>query len=71
MIDLTTPAFPTTEAHGFNTGMPGMTLRDYFAAKALLAYYSYCNSSDDEFAAKWAYRIADKMMTARKQNETS
>lgn len=28
------PAFPTGEEHGFNNGEPGMTLRDYFAAKA-------------------------------------
>lgn len=28
------PAFPTTEEHGLNSGMPGMTLRDYFAAHA-------------------------------------
>lgn len=28
------PAFPTSEEHGFNSGAPGMTLRDYFAAHA-------------------------------------
>jgi hypothetical protein len=28
------PVFPTTEAHGFNQGEPGITARDYFAAKA-------------------------------------
>lgn len=27
-------AFPTSEEHGFNSGAPGMTLRDYFAAHA-------------------------------------
>ena len=31
------PAFPITEANGANSGMPGMTLRDYFAAKAMHA----------------------------------
>lgn len=31
------PAFPTLEEHGLNSGMPGMTLRDYFAAKAMQA----------------------------------
>ena len=34
-IDNGGPAFPTGEEHGFNSGMPGMTLRDYFAAKAM------------------------------------
>lgn len=28
------PAFPTSEEHGFNSGAPGMTLHDYFAAHA-------------------------------------
>lgn len=27
-------AFPATEEHGLNSGAPGMTLRDYFAAHA-------------------------------------
>lgn len=29
------PAFPITEANGANNGMPGMSLRDFFAAKAM------------------------------------
>ena len=32
------PAFPTLPEHGFNYGMPGMTLRDYFAAHAPITY---------------------------------
>lgn len=28
------PAFPGTEANDLNSGCPGMTLRDYFAAHA-------------------------------------
>lgn len=32
LIDNGGPAFPTTEAHGLNSGVPGMTLRDYFIA---------------------------------------
>lgn len=32
-IEDLTPAFPTTEEHGFNSGMPGMTLRQYAAIK--------------------------------------
>lgn len=28
------PAFPASPEHGLNTGLPGMTLRDYFAIRA-------------------------------------
>lgn len=52
----------------------GMTLRDYFAAKAmpdLIAGYSrnqgsgpYLDASPDEIAY-WAYRYADAMLKAR------
>jgi hypothetical protein len=31
------PAFPGTQDNGLNSGCPGMTLRDYFAAKAMQA----------------------------------
>ena len=50
---------------------PGMYLRDYFAAKAMLAagpFYPY-GASDDGYvdeAARRAYEIADAMMQARK-----
>ena len=54
-----TPAFPTH-------GLPGMTLRDYFAAQALLGMLAYPNSdgSKDSYA-RWAYDYADEMMKAR------
>jgi len=74
------PAFPATEEHGLNSGMPGMTLRDYFAAKAmqgeLAAMTADCHGNsgcDIEIHDKilltltkhW-YRIADSMLEARK-----
>ena len=49
-----------------------MSLRDYFAAKAMLAagpFYPYGDASGDEDvdeAARRAYEIADAMMQARK-----
>jgi len=43
---------------------PGMTLRDYFAAKVIEQCCKKCDSI--EFAAKIAYRIADAMLEARK-----
>ena len=45
----------------------GMTLRDYFAAKALVAYFSDgAGFALQHEAAKWAYETADAMMEARK-----
>ena len=55
-------AFPKT-----SNQRNGMTLRDYFAAKAMQAFYSRPESDDwlpDEVAAD-AYRIANAMLKAR------
>ncbi len=65
------PAFPTDNAHqnGPSTfHFEGMTLRDYFAAKAMQAILSDPNYSnpDDKLAAS-AYYIADAMLKAREQ----
>lgn len=56
------PAFPN-EVH-FN---PGMTLRDYFAAKAMQSLIAGESQGewDDDATAKGAYRIADAMLRAR------
>jgi len=48
----------------------GMTLRDYFAAKALIAWY--CNLEDGvsnhpDSVATWCYQLADAMLKAREQ----
>ena len=46
----------------------GMTMRDYFAAKAMQAYWSDPDVADDlNTAAMWAYDMADAMMKARNQ----
>ena len=58
------PAFPT--GTGGNTPYSnGMTLRDYFAAKAIIAYHSDGKFSDSEDVANWCYRLADAMLKAR------
>jgi hypothetical protein len=47
---------------------PGMTLRDYFAAKAmqgLMASWGMHDVSDFEDIASDSYRLADAMMKAR------
>ena len=48
----------------------GMTLRDYFAAKALIAWY--CNLEDGvskhpDSVATWCYQLADAMLKAREE----
>lgn len=61
------PAFPVT-----NTSKVGMTLRDYFAAKAMqgviagiLADGSTFGDGDEVGLSACAYRIADAMLAAR------
>jgi hypothetical protein len=64
------PAFPTTQENGCNSGEPGMTLRDYFAAKAMQTLLASEQPGDEEFAtfdmyAHDAYKYADAMIKAR------
>lgn len=61
------PAFPATEDHGLNYGMFGMTLRDYFAAKAMQSYLTHLQGAEmlEIQLAKGAYSIADAMLKAR------
>jgi hypothetical protein len=64
------PAFPCDRIPTQEGGMiisDGMTLRDYFAAKALqglLSHNSNGNASDKNIA-EWAYSQADAMLRAR------
>ena len=66
-------AFPATEEHGLNSGAPGMTLRDYFAAKALPIAWDaldkgYFDSDDhNEGLSRAAYQLADAMLKARSE----
>ncbi|HGN0719328.1 TPA: hypothetical protein ACKRNA_001182 [Proteus mirabilis] len=59
---------PATELHGTTAGM---TLRDYFAAKAMQGMLSneQCKPFDmsfsEEYHANCAYRMADAMLKAR------
>ena len=66
------PAFPVTEENGANSALPGMTLGDYFAAKAMQAMLSaplgkFKHSFFKEIASD-AYEMADEMLKARKKN---
>ena len=65
------PAFPIPLQSGQRwQGMApcdGMTLRDYFAAKAMQSLVAGESQGewDDDIAARGAYRIADAMLKAR------
>lgn len=55
----------TGNAQGWATGL---SIRDYFAAKAMQAGHSNIgfNGRDMAEIAEWAYRVADAMLRARK-----
>ena len=60
------PAFPTD----INTVQYGMTLRDYFAAKAMqgmLAAYQGKMEAHPELISEFSYFMADAMLKAREQ----
>lgn len=61
------PAFPTDCN---NKVVYGMTLRDYFAAKAMQEYMVNEIWRDEvyKFAAEESYKVADAMLKARQQN---
>lgn len=67
------PAFPVREGVLEKT-QPGMTLRDYFAAKAMQANWQTMLSqsapknadSAIELMARVSYKVADAMLEARK-----
>lgn len=63
------PAFPKTPFIEIGTPQDGMTLRDYFAAKAMtgLLTAEIVGEYSNEHVAEIAYRIADAMLKAREQ----
>ena len=63
MKDTGGPAFPYFGHTGWSTNC-GMTLRDYFAAKAMQALITRISMSGGDQARK-AYEIADAMLKAR------
>jgi hypothetical protein len=60
------PAFPQFVISNFGAHVEGgMTLRDYFAAKAMEGFISRGGNYDAEFDADRAYVFADAMLKAR------
>ncbi len=68
MIHKLQPAFWTPKPDDDEDIVQGMTLRDYFAARALEAQLS-CEEPDEiynpDFVARRAYQFADAMLEAR------
>lgn len=60
---------------GAQNHIDGMTLRDYFAAKAMQQFLAWdltvepYNQNGMDWAAKYSYEMADKMILARKEKE--
>ena len=63
------PAFPRPASdahqHGMHKSQEGMTLREYFAAKAMQGMMVDVHDPACAYIAKTAYEIADAMMKAR------
>jgi hypothetical protein len=63
------PAFPFpayTYPNGeINHGEGGMTLRDYFAAKAMQSVIARGDDTNRPGMAEWSYAMADAMLKAR------
>jgi hypothetical protein len=67
MADKYLPAFPHTIEHLHEPVTTGMTLRDYFAARAMqtLLLNDRYDFSDRDLIARTAYAYADAMLEAR------
>jgi hypothetical protein len=61
------PAFPNEGFNGWGKPQEGMTLRDYFAAKAMQSWLVGVDDPCTESCAKLAYKVADAMLKAREQ----
>jgi hypothetical protein len=68
MTDTGGPAFPTLADNGHTTNQDGMTLRDYFAAKAMQGMIA-CDTERSPkhvpIIVESAYVIADAMLKER------
>jgi hypothetical protein len=65
------PAFPAMH-YDLAEGEHGLTMRDYFAARAVQGFIAYTShkgiyTPPDNELAKAAYQLADAMMKAREQ----
>jgi hypothetical protein len=70
MADKYLPAFPHTIEHLHEPMTTGMTLRDYFAARAMQVLLSAVDVdiSDRQWMAERAYAFADTMLKVREES---
>jgi len=65
------PAFPNEGFNGWGQPFEGMTLRDYFAAKAMqgmIGDFDFNTFAQDPLrVARWSYEAADAMLKAREE----
>ena len=62
------PAFPNEGFNGWGEPFQGMTLRDYFAAKAMQGFLATVKvDCPDDLIAIDAYNLADAMLKAREK----
>lgn len=62
------PAFPTENEHQSGNSTwhyEGMTLRDYFAAKAMQGFFAESSTMSIKDIAEWSYKMADAMLKER------
>ena len=62
------PAFPNEGFNGWGEPFKGMTLRDYFAAKAMQGMLAACtgwSDAEQQRLSKCSYKMADEMLKAR------
>lgn len=63
--DSSGPAFPVSLPGMGDNRASGMTLRDYFAAKAMPEIYQRVETGGFERVAHFSYELADAMLKAR------
>ena len=63
--DTSDPAFPHHFTHDSVGDCTGMTLRDYFAAKAMQGLMASESAGTWDKFAEWSYAAADAMLEAR------
>ena len=62
------PAFPNEGFNGWGEPFQGMTLRDYFAAKAMQGFLATVKvGCPDDLIAIDAYNLADAMLKVREK----
>jgi hypothetical protein len=49
---------------------PGMTLRDYFAAKAMQSHLITHTDQNTRNIVEWSYQVADEMLACRARSQS-